>query len=192
MKIIFSKKKKKKKEKKEKNKIFLKRYWSVLEPKDYADLMVAQAINLQIKKASNDLKEVELVGTLKQTNDGFVYVKIDDDFIDGIFPLITDDNIKKPPYFDKDGIGAHISAITSDEIEDKEIKEIKEIGKEIPFTFKEVYSTNPQGWDEMSRVWFVSVDIPELVKIRKVYDLPETYEDKGHDFHITVAVRESK
>jgi len=192
MKIIFSKKNKKKGKKETKNKKFLKRYWTVLEPKSYVELMVAQAIKEQIKKASKLNKEVELFGTLKQQEDGFVYVKIDDNFIDGIFPLLADADIKKPPYFDKDGIGAHISAITKDEIEDKEIKEIKEIGKEIPFTFKEVYSTNPQGWDEMSRVWFVAVDIPELVKIRKKYGLPETYENKGHEFHITVAVRESK
>jgi len=189
MKIIFSKKSKKKK--KTKNKKFLKRYWTALEPKSYVELMVAQAIKSQIKEASKN-KEIELVGTLRQKDDGFVYVKIDDNFIDGIFPLIDDVDIKKPPYFDKDGIGAHISAITSDEIEDKEIKEIKEIGKELSFTFKEVYSTNPQGWDEMNRVWFVAVDIPELVKIRKRYGLPETYENKGHDFHITVAVRENK
>ena len=189
MKIIISKKVKRKKNK---NKKFLKKYWSILEPKDYVERMLAHIIWSHIQKTAGKLKKVELTGKLKQTDDGFVYVKIDDNFIDGVFPLLPDDNIKKPPYFDKDGIGAHISAITAEEIEKKKIDKIKELNEEIPFSFKEVHSTNPAGWDEMEKVWFVSVDIPKLVEIRKRYGLPETYENKGHDFHITVAVRKKK
>ena len=194
MKEIISKKLKKEKnsEKKQKNKKFLKKYWTILEPKSYVELMVANIISEYIKTSSNKLEDVQLTGKLKQTDDGFVYVKIDDNFIDGVYPLLPDDSIEKPPYFDKDGIGAHISAITTDEIEEKKIKKIKELDEDIPFSFKDVYCTNPEGWDEMEKVWFVSVDIPELVKIRKKYKLPDTYENKGHDFHITVAVRKKK
>lgn len=186
MKIIISKKIKKTKKKK------FKKYWSILEPGKYVDLMVAKTIEKFIKQSAQKLEEVELKGVLKQAEDGFVYIKIDNDFIRGVFPLLEDKNVEKPPYFGKGEIGAHISAITKDEIEKKKIEKIEEIGEEISFFVKGVYATDPQGWDEMSRVWFVSIDCPRIVEIRKKYDLPETYENKGHDFHITVAVRKKK
>jgi len=186
MKIILSKKIKKKKTKK------FKKYWNTLEPKKYVDLMVAKSFEVFIKKSSQKLEEVELKGVLKQTKDGFVYIKIDNDFIHGVFPLLEDKNVKEPPYFGKGEIGAHISAITKDEIDEKEIEKIDELGEELSFTIKGVFSTEPQGWKGMSRVWFVSVDCPRIIEIRKKYKLPETYENKGHDYHITIAVREKK
>ena len=70
--------------------------------------------------------------------------------------------------------------------------EIKEIGKDIEFSVLGVYSTNPAGWDDMSRVWFMTVDCPELKKIRRKYNLPETYKNKNHDFRITFAVKKKK
>jgi hypothetical protein len=187
MRVIFSAKSKKKKKNKK-----LKKYWQLLEPKSYTDLMVAQTIEKFIKQSAQKLEEVELKGILKQTKDKFVYIKIDNDFIKGVFPLISNDGAEEPPYFGKGEIGAHISAITKDEIEGKNIEKIDELGEEIPFYIKGVFSTNPAGWSEMSRVWFVTIDCPRIVEIRKKYKLPATYDGKGHDFHITVAVRKVK
>lgn len=135
------------------------------------------------------LISVPLRGTLKQTDDGFVYLNLSNDVIHGLFTLIDDEGIEKPPY-DKgkyNGLGAHISVMNQDEF--KEETEIKEIGKEFSFKLGKFYSTRPENWDEMDRVWFVSIISPELEKLRKKYGLPKTYQGKGHDFHITIGVR---
>ena len=176
--------------KKKKNKEMLRKYWRLVFPKDYADLMVAGHIDENLTKiASQRLKKEDLVGRLSQADNGFVYVNISNNFIHGFFPLINEDGVEKPPYFGKGKgkVGAHISAISDKELERG--VEIKEIGEEIPFFIKGVYSTKPEGWSGMERVWFVSVDCPRLKEIRKKYKLAPTYKDKGHDFHITVGVK---
>ena len=132
------------------------------------------------------LRNVYLTGVLKQTDDGFCYVDINNNVIHGMFKLVDEDGIEKPPYFDKDGIGAHISFIASEESEGINLKEV---GKNVKFKFKNIKSEKPDGWEEMERVWFITVEAPELKNIRKKYKLPATYKNKGHDFHITIAVK---
>ena len=145
--------------------------------------------NFSVKIAGNSLKETELSGEIKQQDDGFSYIKINDKIIDAFYPMIEGE-ASKPPYFGKDGIGAHISFISSDEAEEKELSgKLKEVGKKIMFKITGLYNTNPAGWDEMKRVWFITVEAPELKKIRKRYGLPATYNGKGHKFHITVGVQ---
>jgi hypothetical protein len=184
MKVILSKQYKKKKEKRK-----LKRYWSVLYPKEYVGLMLSKQLDVQLTKvAKSKLKEESLFGTLRQKDTGFVYVDVSNKVIHGLFSLINEDGAKEPPYFGKGEIGAHISAISDDELEE-DIK-IEELGEEISFTVNGVYSTKPEGWDEMDRVWFLSVDCNRIKEIRKKYKLPATYKDKGHDYHITFAVKE--
>jgi hypothetical protein len=189
MKDIFSKLKKKDKKR-------LRRFWRLLEPKDYVEKMIKDYAELDfgeiIKLASKTkLKPVKLKGKLKQQKNGWCYIDVSNDVIHGFFSLIDEEGIEKPPYFDKGGVGAHISAISDEELEGKDIK-IKEIGEEINFELGEVFSTKPDGWDEMEKVYFISVDCPELKEIRKKYKLPATYKGKGHDFHITVAIKPKK
>jgi len=138
------------------------------------------------------LVSVSLKGKLKQTNDGFVYLDISNNVINGIFSLIDEDDIEKPPYDlgKYNGLGAHISVMNQDEF--KEPTEIKEIGRDFSFKLDKMHSTRPEGWDDMERVWFLSVQSPELEKLRKKYKLPKSYKGKGHDFHITIAVRKKR
>jgi len=138
------------------------------------------------------LISVPLKGTLEQTNDGFVYLNLSNDVIHGLFTLIDEEGIEKPPY-DKgkyNGLGAHISVMNQDEF--KEETKIKEIGREFSFKLGKFYSTEPEGWDEMERVWFVSVISPELEKLRKKYGLPQTYKGLNHDFHFTCAIKKKR
>ena len=138
------------------------------------------------------LISVPLKGKLQQTKDGFVYLDISNNVINGLFTLIDEDDIEKPPYDlgKYNGLGAHISVMNQDEFKEK--TEIKEIGKEFHFKLDKLYSTKPEGWQEMERVWFLAVDAPELEQLRKKYKLPRTYQGKGHKFHLSVAVRKKK
>jgi hypothetical protein len=188
MKEIFSKKYNKNKKKK------FKKYWRTLEPKKYVDLMVAEYNEALTKLASNKLKEVVLSATLRQTEDGFVYLDISNDIIHGVFSMIDIESVEKPPYFSKkyNNVGAHISVISDKEIKDNNIKKIKEIGKNIEFKLGKFYSTRPEGWDEMSEVFFIEIEAPELKKIRNSYGLPLTYENKKQEYHLTIAVKRKK
>lgn len=90
------------KRKKKKNKEMLRKYWSLIFPKDYADLMVAGHIDEHLTKIANSkLKKEDLVGKLCQAPNGFVYINISNNFIHGFFPLINEDGVEKPPYFGK-------------------------------------------------------------------------------------------
>ena len=137
---------------------------------------------------SSKLYDVTFKGKLKQRDNGFTYIDVDDEIVKPFFSMLDEKNKKKPPYFGKENAGAHISVISEDEITE-DIK-IKELGKEYTFTIRDVKSTKPEGWDKMDKVWFIRVDAPELNELRKKYKLPATYKAKGHKFHITFAVRE--
>ena len=102
MRVIESKKKKKRKKRKAIEK-FIETYWSSLMGSSYAADMVA-CENTNVKKEASRLKKEKLVGKLKQTDDGFVFVDVSNNFIHGFFPLIDEEGIEKPPYFDDDGV----------------------------------------------------------------------------------------
>jgi len=138
-------------------------------------------------KKSEKLKDVKLVGKLQQTKSGFVYLDIPNSVVNALFTLIDEDKIEKPPYDLKkyNSIGAHISVIDDKETEKNKL-EIKEIGKEFNFSLGELKSTKPEGWDEVDRVYFLSVYSTELEELRQKYGLSKLM--KGHEFHITIAI----
>ena len=186
MKIIVSKEGKKKNYKKR-----FKTYWRKIYPSKYVDLMTGACLVRMPNKIASKPKEYALTGKLKQTKDGFVYVDVPDKIIDGFFDIIKNtEKVQRPPYFSKkfNNIGAHISVFDSEEVKENEL-EIKEVGEDIEFSVGDLYSVNPEGWEEMERVWFVGVESKELEKIRDRYGLSKKM--KGHDFHITVGVRKA-
>lgn len=188
MKIIVSKKGKKKNYKDKKR---FKSYWRKIYPSKYVDLMTGATLVRMPAKIASKPTEFTFKGKIKQTPDGFVYVDVDDKIIDGYYNLIKSvEKVQRPPYFSKkyNNVGAHISLFKSDEVEENEL-EIKEVGDEIEYTIKDMYTVNPEGWDDMERVWFLNVESKELEKIRDRYGLSKKID--GHDFHITVGVRKA-
>ncbi len=136
---------------------------------------------------SRKSKEVQFKGVLKKTPDNFFYIDIPENFASGLYSMMEED-ADKPPYNLKafNSVGAHISVIGTDEYKDNDLGEIKEVGKEFNFTLEDVNSVNPQGWDDMKRVWFLSVKSKELEDFRESYGLPKKV--KKHEFHITFSV----
>ena len=138
------------------------------------------------------LKEVKLKGILKKTKDNFVYLDISNDIINGFVSMLDYEGVDKPPYNLKsfNNVGTHISVIGTDEYEDNNIEEIKEIGEEFNFTFKDIKFTNPDGWDGVKKVYFIRVNAPDIEKMRVKYNLSKKID--GHDFHITIGVENNK
>ena len=133
-------------------------------------------------KTAERKSSVPLKGIIRQRDNGWVYVNISNDVIHGLFSLIAEEGLEKPPYFGEDGVGAHISAIDEDELKDKDFKDV---GKEVTFKLGPMVSVKPEGWEEMDKVYFVEVECPDLEKIRKKYNLPKTYKGKGHAWGIS-------
>jgi hypothetical protein len=187
MRIIYSKLKKKEKKR-------LKKYWRLLEPKKYVDKMTFDyAVSGEnVKIAAGKLSEVKLKGVLKQTKEGFVYIKLSNDVIHGLFTLIDEEGIEEPPYFGKGEIGAHISVISDEEAEEKEIEKIDELGEEFSFKMLGMKSVKPKGWKEMARVWFVEFEAPEIEKMRQKYGLPKSYKGTKNKWHVSVAIKKAK
>jgi len=135
----------------------------------------------EVRTKYAQLKDVKLKGVLKKTKDNYVYLNISNDVINGLISLIDHDEVEKPPYDLKsfNSVGAHISVIGTSEYKDNDLENIKEVGQEFNFTFKNIK-------DEMKKVYFVQVDAPELKKLRTKYGLPKLID--GHEFHITIGV----
>jgi len=134
--------------------------------------------------------QVTMKATLKKTKAGFYYLDIPNDFSSSFLSLIEDESKEKAPYDVKEfnNVGCHISVMSSDDL--GEGTKVKEVGKEFSFKLNELKYLNPEGWDEMDRVWIMTVDSPELEQLRASYGLSR--KNHGHEFHITVAVRSKK
>jgi hypothetical protein len=119
-------------------------------------------------------------GQLIVAPDGFGYIKVDDNYIHTLFPMLGLEKygFKEPPYFRKRGSpGAHISVFYADE----HIKP-KEVGKIFNFELKKIVFVNTSK-DTTYAV--LIVEAPELEKLREKYGLePKLH---GHEFHISLA-----
>jgi hypothetical protein len=131
-------------------------------------------------------KEPTFSAELKN-NDGFYFLDIPQSFATGLYRMLKDE-VDETPYKQKgyNQVGAHVSVINEEEFE--EPVDIKEVGKFFDFTIIGAKQTNPAGWDEMSQVYFMEIECPKIEKMRESYGLSKTYQDKGHNFHITFAV----
>ena len=119
-------------------------------------------------------------GVLIQKSDGFVYLKVDDQYIHALLPLLNlqSQGFKEPPYFRKnDSPGAHISVFYSDEIEHP----LKEKGRFFPFELKNIVIVSPRRGIQYA---VLQVESPALEQLRKKYGKPSKLH--GHEFHITL------
>lgn len=129
------------------------------------------------------IEEYQWQGTLRETEDGFVYVDLDDDFIHGLIRYIEPYGFIEPPYFDKPGlVGAHISLFY---VGEKPKESVEEIGQEFSFTPISTQIVKPSSWENVEEVFIIEVDSPDLERIRSKYNL----EKREIPFHITIGVR---
>ena len=132
-------------------------------------------------------KPVPLSGTLK-SNGGYIYLSVDSRIFAPFVNMIGKDEVISPKAVtDKDkDVGAHISVMKKKETEGLTIDEI---GESFEFFVEGLHTVEPDGWEEVKNVYFITVDAPQLEKLRKKYGLPSKIE--GHEFHITVAVEKA-
>jgi hypothetical protein len=122
-------------------------------------------------------------GILRESENGFVYLDLDDAYIHELIHFIEDDGFEEPPYFGKPGlIGAHISVVYPNE---ERSEGTIELGQMIQFTPLECKIIHPLKWEGVEEVYLIEVDAPELDLIRAKYGLPKA----EFGYHITVGVK---
>jgi hypothetical protein len=130
--------------------------------------------------------KLPLQGTLKQDDRGsYCYLKIQDDFIFELFPLIKEPDLSIPDYFPpRYDTGAHISVIYSEEMPSEKIN-INELGQSFTFEITGLLSISV-----FNKTFFaLKVSSPALKKLRLKYKLPTKLNYRGLlvPFHITIA-----
>lgn len=145
------------------------------------------------EKTSSNLAEIvewaktnlPQTGTLQESDDGFVYLKVDDNYIYQLFPLLHRENYEEPPFFRrKKSPGAHISVFYSNER--KRLDHIRELGQRFSFEINH-FKTVPPGSNEY---FVLTVKSPQLEALRKKYGFKPLRH--GHDFHITIAKKKER
>lgn len=125
------------------------------------------------------------IGVLKEDKEGFVYLKVDDGYINQLFPKLANSEYAIPPYFRRpDSPGAHISVFIVGERH--RTGEIKELGQKYSFQISHLASVPPRT----HKFIVLQVSSPELEQLRKKYGLPPLL--KGHEFHITIGEKKER
>jgi len=125
-------------------------------------------------------------GLLQKTNDGLLYLKVTDRYVYELLPLLPN-VLSPPPYFGPGLIGAHISIIMPGEIDWTAPPSLPALGTRYSFSLGHFAWAVPKNIPKATKVYFLTVDSPELVKVRTDAGLPAQYE--GHDLHITLGVQ---
>lgn len=124
-----------------------------------------------------------LEGVLTRKSDGYVYLKVSDDYIHKLLPMLSlDKGFKEPPFFrSPEAPGAHISVFNVDEHVDPKA----EIGKIYHFTPIGVKVVQPNQHEQFA---ILNVSSPELEALRQQYAKPSKLQK--HDFHISLGKKE--
>lgn len=129
--------------------------------------------------------QLENKGVLQCTQkEPYCYLKIDNDFIHQLYPLLPKMKVSIPNYFNFPGaVGAHISVIYNEEMQQELL--INELGESFNFSAEGLYSVEVFN----KKLIFLSVHSPDLARIRKKYGFPAklNYHNLMVPFHITIA-----
>ncbi len=118
-------------------------------------------------------------GTLKQKDNGFIYLDLDNAFIDAVVPQLDMPGELRPRPTATKSMGAHISVF-----HEKEGVQPVELGQSFHFDIKDIRSFTLHTRDGLKKLWVISTDSPELEELRESYGLGPKL--KGYDYHISL------
>lgn len=142
---------------------------------------------LWTKSAAVAEKSFSLTGILYLSQTGWLLLSVPNMFVRGAFDAIHEKAIELP--LDENGrLNAHISVMSPDEVEEAGGADaITERGHQFSYSLGPLREVSPHDWRGVSKVWYITVDSPELRDLRRSYGLPPLR--RGFDHHITVAIR---
>ena len=139
---------------------------------------------LKLPELMKAAKQLQAMGSTQKTANNLFYLNIDDNYIHQLFPLLNDEEIKKPDYFAEKSAGAHIT-ITYPE-ENKSIRK-NDLQQEHSFVIKNIVAAEIGT----KTYYAILVDSPSLLQLRRKYKLPDLLNFKGYSigFHITIGYK---
>lgn len=143
---------------------------------DFATVDHHEIINLAAK--------VDAVGQLRLKGNGFVYLDVDNSYIQNIASLLPVQGEFTPITTKPRQMGAHISVINEDEMIGHEIWHLDEAGQWFGFEVKELRYVDRKNAKGIDRLWLLAADAPALQRLRTHHGLKPKLQ--GHDFHITL------
>jgi hypothetical protein len=130
-------------------------------------------------------EKLQHFGELCQSSDGFVYLKVSNDYIYELCPLIKGYDVEFPDYFSKpESAGAHVTVVYPEEWTIR--NPLSELGKVYQFRILDLYRSKL-----LEKIYFIlRVECPELKALRMQYGLNDRLNFHGYevDFHITIAM----
>lgn len=128
--------------------------------------------------------KVDMVGQLTLKSNGYVYLNVDDAFIENTVDMLPIEGVFKPVSTGAKKMGAHISVMLEDETIGHEIWELSEAGQWFTFQVKQLRSVDVKTASGPTRLWLLAVECPGLERLRESYGLKAKLQH--HDFHITL------
>ncbi len=146
-------------------------------------------IGASLVKEAGDAKKVHaLSGRLYLSSSGWLLLTVPNALVRGAFDSLHVPGVELPL---KNGrLVAHISVMDADEVESiGGPTAISERGHQFSFNLGALKEVEPKTWDGVSKVWYLTVDSPELRQLRRSYGLEPLR--NGYDHHVTVAIRKT-
>jgi len=148
------------------------------------------ALTVQVKTASTAVAVSKLAGRLYLSDSGWLLLHVPNALIDALFTALDEPGIQKP-ISENGKLRAHVSVMSKDEVDQLGADNITERGRVFHYQLGPVKSVEPKTWENVSKVWYVTVESNELKQLRKSYGL-SALPHGDWDFHITIAVRKKK
>lgn len=154
---------------------------------DY-DIGEAAVILSQTKIAADSSLSYSMKGRLTFSSSGWVILEVPNALGNGAFQALNELGIEQPVSGSLGRYNAHISVIRPEEVEQIGGPDMlaQYRGQMFSYTIGSVREIqNPAGWPEVAKIWVLEVKSPELLKLRRSFNLGEP----KYPFHITFAIR---
>ena len=122
-------------------------------------------------------------GQLQQASNGLIYLKIDEDFIDKLHPLIQEPGVIKP----SDSLGAHIPIISPEEWSGLELEHFNPSETTHCFSILECQKLSCGDLPDVDSVWVLTMHSPSLELLRENYRLPTKLHSQ--EFRVVFAIK---
>lgn len=146
---------------------------------------------LSVKNAADATPVYSLSGRLYASGD-WILLSVPNAVVRGLFDALDEPGVELPPGHGNKLFNAHISVMRPEEVAQLGgIDKITERGHMFRYQVGALKTVTPMGWKAYSKVWFLSINSPELQALRKSYGLSglPMRGDTELPFHATVAVR---
>ena len=139
------------------------------------------------KQADTPTTVHKLGGRLYLSRNGWLLLKVPNALLQGAFDALHAPGAELPAKPDG-ALNAHISVMRPEEVAKIGENKLTERGHTFYYTLGPIKEITPLSWDDVSKVWVIEVDSPDLKDLRKSYGLsPLPHDD--HQFHITIGIR---